>query len=85
MSDSVDVKKGSAVAGAALGGGTDVASLLSSLRLEREKNEVLLEEHRAGRAFVGVLLRHFPPCFALCRRVPLKLWKRKTVNHLLSD
>lgn len=44
MSDSVDVKKGSAVAGEALGGGTDVASLLSSLRLEREKNEVLLAE-----------------------------------------
>ena len=67
MSDSVDKKKGPAVAGDAQGGGTDVASLLSSLRLEREKNEVLLAEvvtledelvNRQLGEFAGVISEH---------------------------
>lgn len=44
MSDSVEKKKGPAEAGEAKGGGEDVAALVNSLRLEREKNEVLLQE-----------------------------------------
>lgn len=44
MSDSVEEKKVPAEAGEAKGGGEDVAALANSLRLEREKNEVLLAE-----------------------------------------
>ncbi len=43
MSDSVEKKKGPAEAGEAKGG-ADLDALMNSLRLEREKNEVLLAE-----------------------------------------
>lgn len=67
MSDSVEKKKGPAEAGEAKGAGADVEALVNSLRLEREKNEVLLAEvvaledelvNRQLGDFAGVISEH---------------------------